>query len=275
MKTVISSARNATTEMTRMLTLNLDISFGCRSGSGLALLILYCSSSDRQCQWRKLRQVEWRSLLHRWCRVSNSHDATFVKAWLTVDPSYQPGGSSGVTDTSDPLTDGDACLRDAILLQRLGVNTIRVYNLIADLNHDECASIFNAAGIHMILDVNNGFSGSNIDRSAPWTTYTSEYLNHVFSIIEAFAPYPNLIGFFSGNEIINEQSAYNAPAYIRAVTRDMKDYIAKNINREISVGYSAADVASVLSDTWEYLGCELSNSTSSKIDFFGLNDYEW
>ncbi|KEQ70330.1 hypothetical protein M436DRAFT_75181 [Aureobasidium namibiae CBS 147.97] len=190
-------------------------------------------------------------------------------------PSYQPGGSSGVTETSDPLSDPDACLRDAILMQRLGVNTIRVYNLIADVNHDECASIFNAAGIHMILDVNNGFYGSYIDRVQPWTTYTSDYLNHVFGIIEAFAPYPNLLGFFSGNEIINEQSAYNAPAYIRAVTRDMKDYIAKNIDREIPVGYSAADVDDVLSDTWEYLGCELSNSTSSKIDFFGLNDYEW
>lgn len=160
-------------------------------------------------------------------------------------------------------------------MQRLGVNTIRVYNLIADLNHDECASVFNAAGIYMLLDVNNGNYGSYIDRTAPWTTYTSDYLTHVFSIIEAFAPYPNLLGFFSGNEIINEESARMAPAYIRAVTRDMKDYIAKNVDREIGVGYSAADVASSLSDTWEYLGCELSNSTSSKIDFFGLNDYEW
>ncbi|THY09158.1 putative 1,3-beta-transglucosylase, GH72 family [Aureobasidium pullulans] len=192
-----------------------------------------------------------------------------------VGVDYQPGGSSGVSDTSDPLSDGDACLRDAILMQRLGVNTIRVYNLIADLNHDECASVFNAAGIYMLLDVNNGNYGSYIDRTAPWTTYTSDYLTHVFSIIEAFAPYPNLLGFFSGNEIINEESARMAPAYIRAVTRDMKDYIAKNVDREIGVGYSAADVASSLSDTWEYLGCELSNSTSSKIDFFGLNDYEW
>ncbi|CAD0108051.1 unnamed protein product [Aureobasidium uvarum] len=186
-----------------------------------------------------------------------------------------PGGSSGVSQTSDPLSDGQACLRDAILMQRLGVNTIRVYNLIADLNHDECASIFNAAGIYMILDVNNGFQDSYLDRTAPWTTYTNAYLTHVFSVIEAFAPYPNLLGFFSGNEVINEQSAVNAPAYIRAVTRDMKDYIAKNVDRDIGVGYSAADVADLLSPTWEYLGCELANSTSSKIDFFGLNDYEW
>ncbi|KAI5275207.1 putative 1,3-beta-transglucosylase, GH72 family [Aureobasidium subglaciale] len=210
----------------------------------------------------------------------NVNGANFVtkssgNRFSIVGVDYQPGGSSGVSATSDPLSDGNACLRDAILMQRLGVNTIRVYNLIADLNHDECASIFNAAGIYMLLDVNNGNLGSYIDRTAPWTTYTNQYLTHVFSIIEAFAPYPNLLGFFSGNEIINEESAVNAPAYIRAVTRDMKDYIAKNVDREIGVGYSAADVAASLSDTWEYLGCELSNSTSSKIDFFGLNDYEF
>lgn len=160
-------------------------------------------------------------------------------------------------------------------MQRLGINTIRVYNLIPNINHDECASIFNAAGIYMLLDVNNGNANSYLDRTAPWTTYTRAYLEHVFGVIEAFAHYPNLLGFFSGNEVINEDSARMAPAYIRAVTRDMKDYIAANIDREIGVGYSAADVATMLSDTWEYLGCDLSNSTSSKIDFFGLNDYEW
>jgi hypothetical protein len=35
---------------------------------------------------------------------------------------YQPGGSSGYDPSSgiDPLSDGDVCLRDAALMQRLG-----------------------------------------------------------------------------------------------------------------------------------------------------------
>jgi hypothetical protein len=59
---------------------------------------------------------------------------------------YQPGGSSGYNPASgvDPLSDGSVCLRDAALMQRLGVNAIRVYNVDPDLNHDMCASIFNA-----------------------------------------------------------------------------------------------------------------------------------
>ncbi len=46
-----------------------------------------------------------------------------------VGVAYQPGGSSGYNPGHDPLSDGSACLRDAAIMQRLGVNAIRVYNL--------------------------------------------------------------------------------------------------------------------------------------------------
>lgn len=63
-----------------------------------------------------------------------------------VGMAYQPGGSAGYNpeEGKDPLSHKDACLRDAALMQVLGINAIRVYNLDPNLNHDECASIFNA-----------------------------------------------------------------------------------------------------------------------------------
>lgn len=62
---------------------------------------------------------------------------------------YQPGGAAGYDPSKgkDPLSDKDHCLRDAALMQVLGVNTIRVYNLDPNLNHDDCASIFNAVSV--------------------------------------------------------------------------------------------------------------------------------
>ncbi|KGO64439.1 Glycoside hydrolase, superfamily [Penicillium italicum] len=188
---------------------------------------------------------------------------------------YQPGGEAGFTTELDPLSDADVCLRDAALMQRLGVNTIRVYNLEPSLNHDECASIFNAAGIYMILDVSNPLAGGYLDRSAPWTTYSAIYYKQVFGVIEGFKNYDNVLGFFAGNEVINEDANYMAPKYVRAVVRDMKDYIAKNSKRAIPVGYSAADIRDILTDTTHYFECELKNSTSSRADFFGLNSYSW
>ncbi|KAI6859877.1 glycoside hydrolase family 72 protein [Hortaea werneckii] len=57
----------------------------------------------------------------------------------------------------------------------------------------------------------------------------------------------------------------------------MKQYIAQNADREIPVGYSAADVRDVLEDTWAYLQCDNSDNedSDSRSDFFGLNSYSW
>lgn len=55
----------------------------------------------------------------------------------------------------------------------------------------------------------------------------------------------------------------------------MKDYIAKNSDRAIPVGYSAADVRDILMDTVNYMSCNLANATNSRSDFFGLNSYSW
>lgn len=189
--------------------------------------------------------------------------------------SYQPGGTSAVNTKSDPLTDPSACKRDAALMQMLGINTIRIYNVQPHLNHDECVSIFDAAGIYMILDVNSPLPNGAINRAEPWTTYSALYFQQVFGVVEAFKNFDNLLGFFAGNEVINEQADWLAPAYVRAVVRDMKDYIAKHANRAIPVGYSAADVRPILTDTARYFECEMQNSTSSRIDFFGLNSYSW
>lgn len=127
----------------------------------------------------------------------------------------------------------------------------------------------------MILDVNSPLPNQSLNRGAPWESYTLDYLNRTFAVVEAFKNFDNTLGFFSGNEIINQQSVTQVPSYIRAVTRDLNNYIAKNVNRTIPVGYSAADVSTLLSDTWYYLSCNLPNSTSSSIDFFGLNSYSW
>ena len=135
-----------------------------------------------------------------------------------IGVAYQPGGSSGYNPGSgvDPLSNGTICLRDAALMQRLGVNAIRVYNLDPDLDHDACASIFNSVGIYMLLDVNSPLAGQSLDRGNPGSSYTSSYLNRVFGVVEAFKDYPNTLAFFGGNEIINDQpSSQVVPPYLR------------------------------------------------------------
>ncbi|KAK8094030.1 1-3-beta-glucanosyltransferase [Apiospora hydei] len=197
-----------------------------------------------------------------------------------VGMAYQIGGSAGYDPShgKDPLSNGDVCKRDAALMQVLGINTIRVYNLDPNLNHDECASIFNAAGMYMVIDVNSPLVGESLNSLEPWTSYYDTYLNRTFAIVEAFKSYPNLLGFFSGNEVIsNVKQGGTAPPYIRAVTRDLKQYIKNHADRPIPVGYSAADVRDVLEDSWNYFQCSIEGEKDdmSRADMFALNSYSW
>jgi hypothetical protein len=197
--------------------------------------------------------------------------------FMIIGVDYQPGGQGAYQpqNSEDALTNANVCLRDAVLMQKLGVNTLRVYNLDPSLDHSQCASIFNAAGIYMLLDVNSPLPGESINRAEPWTSYNSDYLNRAFGMIENFKNFPNTLGFFSANEVMNDLStAEFNPQYIRAVQRDMKNYIKNHVNRTIPVGYSAADVREILQDTWAYMQCTHEEDESSS-DFFGLNSYSW
>ena len=125
-----------------------------------------------------------------------------------IGVAYQPGGSEAFGKGSDPLSNGTLCLRDAALMQSLGINTIRVYNLDPNLNHDDCVSIFNAVGIYMILDVNSPLPNESLNPGDLASSYSSTYLERIFSVVEAFHDFPNVLGFFAGNEVMNDSRPY-------------------------------------------------------------------
>lgn len=192
---------------------------------------------------------------------------------------YQVGGSSAVSSEKDPLSDPNACARDIILFQELGINAVRIYSVNPELDHDVCMTLLAAAGIYLVLDVNSPLENQHLNRYEPWTTYNERYLEHVFKIIDQFSGYNNTLGFFAGNEIVNDKkSAKNSPAFIKALITDMKTYISQNSPRFIPVGYSAADDLSFRISLSKYLEC--TNSFEQKdnldsVDFYGVNTYQW
>ncbi|KAI5806716.1 Glucanosyltransferase-domain-containing protein [Peziza echinospora] len=209
--------------------------------------------------------------------ISGNHfvDSVTNKRFIIVGLAYQPKGEAGYDFRSgrDTLTDGKACLRDAIVMQQLGINTIRVYNVNPYLNHDECMTIFHTAGIYLALDVNSPFPGESINRINPSESYHPGYITRLTAIVDAFKNYPNLLCLFAGNEIVNDiRSARISPPYIRAVQRDLKQYIRHHSNRTIPVGYSASDDR-LRHTMHRYLSC--GQDIDSRADFYGLNSYEW
>jgi len=126
------------------------------------------------------------------------------------------------------------------------------------------------AGIYLALDVNS--PKYSINRADPHPSYNDVYLQSVFAVIDAFAKYDNTLLFFSANEVINDNATTSAAPYVKAVTRDMKQYIKARGYRPIPVGYSAADVDSNRYEMATYMNC---GSDDERSDFFGFNDYSW
>lgn len=129
--------------------------------------------------------------------ATSKNDPDENSAYFVKGVDYQPGGSSAYNADSDDdlFSDPSVFARDAFVFQQMGINTVRIYSLNPDVNHDECMTIFNDAGIYVILDVNSGNYGENLDRANPSGTYDGLYLTRVFKFIDAFKNYPNVLGF--------------------------------------------------------------------------------
>ncbi|RAL58352.1 hypothetical protein DID88_005769 [Monilinia fructigena] len=66
------------------------------------------------------------------------------------------------------------------------------------------------------------------------------YLQNIFATIDAFANYTNVLAFFSGNEVINDDTTTSAAPYVKAMA--------------------------------QYMNCGTDDERS---DFFAFNDYSW
>lgn len=176
---------------------------------------------------------------------------------------YQPGGSSG---NIDPLADEKVCMPDIEKFKTLGINTIRVYSTDNSKDHSTCMNALAAEGIYVVLDANNPLY--SINRAKPAPSYNKDYLQSIFATIDEFGKYPNTMAFFSGNEVIHDEKETTLTApYVKAVTRDMRQYIRTRFDRPILVGYSAADVTDNRMQTAAYFNCGTDDERS---DFFAF-----
>lgn len=162
------------------------------------------------------------------------------------------------------------CKRDIEKFKKLGLNTVRIYTIDNTANHDQCMSMLADAGIYLALDLNT--PKYSINRADPRPSYNDVYLQNVFATVDKFAKYDNTLLFFSGNEVINDPHSTVCAPYVKAVTRDVKQYINSRGYRKIPVGYSAADVADNRKQMADYMNCGTEDERS---DFFAFNDYSW
>lgn len=169
----------------------------------------------------------------------------------------------------DPLVDTRQCTLDSNLMKTLGANSIRVYHVDPNANHDGCMKAFEDAGIYAFIDLDT--FNSQIEQNDPHWNDTQ--LRAFQLVMDAFHKYDNVAGFFIGNEVLTTGAGSRAAPYVKAAARDLKAYRNAKKYRNIPVGYSAADIASLRPMLQNYLAC--GSNASEAHDFFALNAYEW
>jgi hypothetical protein len=169
----------------------------------------------------------------------------------------------------DPLLNGTQCGLDANLMKTLGANTIRVYHVDGSSDHSDCMNIFADAGIYVFVDMDT--FDTQIDQNSPHWNQTQ--LDAFEKVMDEFQKYDNTAGLLVGNEVLTMPNGSVAAPYVKAAARDTKAYRNSKGYRDIPIGYSAADIASLRPMLQNYLAC--GTNSSENVDFFCLNAYEW
>ncbi|KOS17805.1 hypothetical protein ESCO_003084 [Escovopsis weberi] len=184
------------------------------------------------------------------------------------------GGESSSSSTTgnntfiDPLSNEANCKRDVPLLKELGTNTIRTYAIDPDADHSACMKLLNDAGIYVVSDLSE--PSMSINRDTPnWNT---DLFTRYQQVVDEMAKYPNVIGFFAGNEVSNAKNNTAASAYVKAAVRDTKAYIKSKNYRWMGVGYAANDDVDIRAEIADYFNC---GDAAEAIDFWGYNIYSW
>lgn len=171
-------------------------------------------------------------------------------------------------DYTDPLADASTCKRDVEYLKKLQTNTIRVYAIDPEKDHDECMNALADAGIYVVADLSQ--PGLSINRDDPqWNT---ELYERYTQVVDVLVKYDNTLGFFAGNEVSNQPNNTMASAFVKAAVRDTKAYIKSKNYRQIGVGYATNDDAEIRENLSAYFDC---GDSANAIDFWGYNIYSW
>ncbi|RFU80829.1 glycoside hydrolase family 72 [Trichoderma arundinaceum] len=193
----------------------------------------------------------------------------FIKGVAYQQDVGQAGAStSGNSTFIDPLANEASCKRDIPLLQQLGTNVIRTYAIDPKADHSACMSLLNDAGIYVFSDL--GEPALSINRDTP--SWNTDLFARYKAVVDELQQYPNVIGYFAGNEVSNAKNNTGASAYVKAAVRDTKAYIKSKKYRWQGVGYAANDDVDIRAEIADYFNC---GDQDEAIDFWGYNIYSW
>lgn len=195
-------------------------------------------------------------------------------------------GEDHFTDEKEPYWS-----KDIPLLQALGINSVRLYNVDPSKNHDKFMAALESAGIYAVVSSTVTVGPGVLDASKAAVStpgagcYTTGLLYSAKLIVRQFAKYNNTLAFVVANEIGQYEDAggnlkpgYHAIPCVKALVRDLRVYmkLCSCGMRYIPLMYAATDLepqpngAKPRDLISQYLTCG-----EHAVDLYGVNIYTW
>ncbi|KAL7624142.1 hypothetical protein AAE478_005699 [Parahypoxylon ruwenzoriense] len=185
---------------------------------------------------------------------------------------------------SDPLADDQLeDLRHSIpFFRELKLNTIFVLYIDPSKNHDAAMKLLAEAGIYVLANLSR--PRRSVNHAAPFESYTAELLRTYFRAVDSIAHYDNTLGVIISHETIRDFRATTYAPVLRALTRDVKRYLAlgammwkeggeRGVQRRATpVGISCADMPPLLKVQHDYF---CAGSEEESVDFFAFDNSSW
>lgn len=192
----------------------------------------------------------------------------FMKGIAYQQDTAAAGGESKTNTYMDPLANETNCARDVPIMAAAGTNTIRTYAIDPTADHSACMELLDQHGIYVVSDLSE--PALSINRDSP--AWDVDLFNRYKAVVDELQKYSNVIGFFAGNEVTNNNTNTGASAFVKAAVRDTKAYIKEKNYRWMGVGYAANDDSEIRTDIAYYFNC---GDSEESIDFWGYNIYSW
>ncbi|CAD0110411.1 unnamed protein product, partial [Aureobasidium uvarum] len=191
---------------------------------------------------------------------------------------YQPEDKLQRGVINDPISD-DRILelkQNIVLFKELGINTIYIYFIDNNKQHDKAMKLLEEAGIYVVATVST--PTCSINRSKPYESYNTANVSSFLKTAGIMAGYRNTLAIAAGDSVVNSRSNLPATPVLKAVVRDLKRYLLSSNKskgtRIIPVGYSSADALQINQHPGflEYL---YFGDKESTIDFWAPKNYGW
>ena len=132
---------------------------------------------------------------------------------------------------TDMLADISICSRDIPYFQKLGLNTLMIFNIDIALSHSDCMHKLQQAGMYVIVMLNGRERKGPFNFNGTWArNWDYDFYKHFEEVIDEFQQYPNTLAFtfgtYDGRILMNAKGA----------ALHMREYTQAHKYRAIPIG---------------------------------------